>query len=157
MKTVGAVMTVDVQTVGPELKLPDLERALIDARVSGFPVLEDRRLVGLVSRSDVVRKLAVEQTFAETINEFYVDLGAFEPPADSLVAIGERVGARVADMTVADVMHRDPVTISSDTTIAVAAQLMVSRRIHRLPVVRDGELVGLLTSLDLVGLLTGAD
>ena len=94
MKTVGAVMTVDVQTVGPELKLPDLERALIDARVSGFPVLEDRRLVGLVSRSDVVRKLAVEQTFAETINEFYVDLGAFEPPADSLVAIGERAPQR---------------------------------------------------------------
>lgn len=157
MKTVGDLMTVEVQTVGPEMKLPDLERALMDARVSGFPVLENRQLVGVVSRSDVVRKLAVEQSLAETISEFYVDLGAFEPPTDSLVRIGEQVGARIADMTVAEVMHHDPVTIEADASIAEAARILVARRIHRLPVVRDGELVGLVTSLDFVRLLAEED
>ena len=43
-------MEADVRTVGPEMTLPELERAFLSEKVSGFPVLEDGNLVGIVSR-----------------------------------------------------------------------------------------------------------
>ena len=55
------------RTVRPDTSLADLERALLDAGVGGFPVVEDGRLVGVVSRSDVVRQLSVEQSLAELL------------------------------------------------------------------------------------------
>lgn len=153
MKTVGEVMTREVQSVGPQMKLTDLDRALMEARVSGFPVLDGVRLVGVVSRSDVVRALSVEQTHAETVSEFYVDLGAYQAPPGTLTQIAEQVGVRLADKTVADVMHHDPLSVEPDTSLSEAAQILVSRRVHRLPVVREGALVGMITALDFVKLV----
>lgn len=153
MKTVGDVMTREIRTVGPKMALPDLDRALLEARVSGFPVLDDGRLVGVVSRSDVVRALSLEQAHAETVSEFYVDLGAYQAPPGTLTQIAEQVGVRISDKRVEDVMHHDPLHVEPDTSLAEAAQILVSHRIHRLPVVRDGRLVGLITALDFVKLV----
>jgi CBS domain-containing protein len=52
--------------------------------------------------------------------------------------------------TVADVMTRDVVTIEETTTLDSAAETMLTRRIRRLPVIREGRLVGILTRADLL-------
>jgi CBS domain-containing protein len=56
---VADVMSKNPMRVAPDLPLPELQRRLISDRVGGYPVVEDGKLVGLVSRSDVVRALDV--------------------------------------------------------------------------------------------------
>jgi CBS domain-containing protein len=134
--------------------LPDLERALIEEGVSGFPVVEGDRLVGIVSRSDVVRQLCVEQSVAETLSDYYADLGGCASgPVESFQEIGERVGTRIERLRVKDLMIHDLITASPEEPLRDVAARLLERRVHRLPVVVDGSLVGIVTSTDLVRLI----
>jgi len=152
--TARDVMSPRVRSVSPEMALPDLERALIEERLSGFPVVEHGRLVGIVSRSDVVRQLCIEQTMAENVSDFYADPGGFSPAAlESFEAIGQRVGARIESLRVKDVMIHDLVTVAPDAPLREVAATLVERRIHRVPVVDGIRLVGIVSSLDLVRLV----
>lgn len=145
-------METDLRTVGAGMPLTELERALIEQRVSGFPVVEDEQLVGVVSRSDVVRIIDVERSFDDQISDYYRVLHT--PDADHAqeaeVAAGARVGARTEGLTVADAMVKSVITTDPEADLADVAKLMVDRGIHRLPVTEDGRLVGIVTSLDLV-------
>jgi CBS domain-containing protein len=75
---------------------------------------------------------------------------------EAAAATGAGVGARMEKLTVSDAMIRDVLTANADDDIAAAARLLVEHRIHRLPVVEGGTLVGIVTSLDLVGLIADA-
>ncbi len=148
------LMQVEVRSVPPDLAVTELDKAFVDAGVGGFPVVEDGRLVGIVSRSDVVRQLYVELALSEYVSDFYRDVDGSTPDGlESLEAMGRRAGSRVAGMRVADVMMHRLITVTPDQPIAEVARVLVDHHIHRLPVVEDGRLVGILTSLDLVRLL----
>lgn len=149
---VSDVMTRLVKTVSPELTLAELDRLFLAERVSSFAVLNAGRLAGIVSRSDVVRGLAIEQSVGEQLSDAYRDEGSGDDPGPSLAQIGEFVGQRIQEMTVADVMVHDVVTIAPDASLAEAAELLVKRRIHRLPVVEGEALVGLISATDFVRL-----
>jgi CBS domain-containing protein len=154
--TARDVMKTEVRTVSPDISLTDLEKLFIDNRVTGFPVVESERLVGVVSRSDIVRKIVTEQSYAEYVSDYYRDVGSFDEPksADTLPELGSQIGSRLASATVRDVMSGEPVTVSADDPVSRVAERLVERRIHRVPVVTsDGRLEGIITSLDLVGLL----
>jgi CBS domain-containing protein len=142
----------DVRTVGEDVSLVELDHRFLEDRVSGFPVVaDDGHLLGVVSRSDVIRQLSVEQTWAETLSGYYTDWSGLVESEPSLAEVGERLGRRLEERTVADVMARDPVTVAPDELLADAARILVERRIHRLPVVEKGRLVGILSSLDIAG------
>jgi CBS domain-containing protein len=154
---VADIMTREVRTVPPDMRISDLERRLLKDRVGGFPVVEDGRLVGQVSRSDIVRMLVVERSVAEDNSGFYLDVSGAEPPSQSLAQIGETVGRRIDKMTVSDAMIRDVVSVTPDTDLSEAADQMLSRHFHRLPVVEGGALVGLLTTMDFVRIAAKGD
>lgn len=139
-----------VRTVPESLSLAELDRRFLTDRVTGFPVVSQTgTLVGVVSRSDVVRTLSVERTWAETLSDYYTDWSGFDASEPTLSEIGEQTGRRLEERTVGDVMARDPTTVGPDEDLAEAARILVDRRFHRLPVVERGCLVGILTSLDL--------
>lgn len=147
--TVADVMRTKLRTVGPGMSLPDLERAFLDERVSGFPVVENERLVGIVSRSDIVRQLSVEQTMGEMISDYYRDLRESVPAASqSVEVIAAHVGRRMESLCVRDVMIEGLITAAPDETLRDVAQRMFDERIHRLLVVDEGRLVGIVTSAD---------
>jgi CBS domain-containing protein len=151
--TARDLMQTEVRTVTPQTTLVDLERRFLDDRVSGYPVVEDGRLVGIVSRSDVVRQLSVEQSVAETFSDYYRDVAGFEePPSQSLARIGAQVGARIEGLRVKDFMMHAPITAAPDDPLSELAKLLLEQRIHRIPVVEGGRLVGIVSSLDLVRL-----
>ncbi len=111
------------------------------------------RLVGIVSRSDVVRQLCVEQSVAETLSDYYADLGrCASGPLESFQEIGERVGTRIERLRVKDVMIHELITASPEEPVRDVAATLLARRVHRLPVVDGGRLVGIVTSMDLVRL-----
>jgi CBS domain-containing protein len=150
--TARDVMRTQVRTVDPGTSLADLERAFLDARVSGFPVVENGRLVGIVSRSDVVRQLSVERSQAETISDYYREMTGFSDPTESLGEIADRVGQRLGRLRVADLMIRSLITVTPDQPLAEVARVLLEHGIHRVPVTEGDRLVGIVTSLDLVRL-----
>ncbi len=152
--TVADVMQVAVKTVPSSMSLPALEDELLQARVSGFPVVDDNQLVGVVSRSDIVRQLSAERTVAQLTSDFYLDQQGFhEVKMESLVDIADRVGERIESLKVQDVMVKNPLTTRLDQPIAQAAKQFVEHRVHRLPVTDRGTLVGIITTMDLVRLI----
>jgi CBS domain-containing protein len=152
-KIVRDVMKSDIVTVSPDTPLPELQREFLSARVGALPVVgADGRLEGIVSRSDVVRQFSVEQSLVElTSSGFDAELGGSDSAA-SVEAIGEAVGRRLAGLHARDLMIHDVETTSPDESLADAAKRMLRRRIHRLPVVEEGRLVGIVTALDYVAI-----
>jgi CBS domain-containing protein len=67
--------------------------------------------------------------------------------------MGARVGARFEGMTVEDVMSRHVHTADPDQSVDEVARMMVDHGVHRLPVVEEGNLVGIVTTLDLVRMI----
>jgi CBS domain-containing protein len=152
---VADVMRKDVLCLRPGMPLTELESWLLEERVGGAPVVEDGRLVGLVSRSDLVRRLVLETTLAASALDTVAGPG--EDPASVSGRIASAVASRWRRLQVADVMIHDVVTVGPDAPVEKAAHLLVERHIHRLVVTERGRVVGLLSSLDLVRLLAEPD
>jgi CBS domain-containing protein len=148
------VMRRELVTVAPELGLPDLEERLLRARISGAPVVEDGRVVGVVSRSDVVRQLDLERSRFAAASSFYLE--PFDVEAEGARdrrRVPEAVAARLESLRVGDVMIRDVIHVAPSASLAEAARLMVERRVHRVLVLEQDRLQGLLTALDLARLV----
>lgn len=147
------IMRTDVETVETDLPLAELERAFVEHRMSGFPVVESGRMVGIVSRSDIVRQLCVERTRAEMALDYYRESVEMDTePRENFEEVAQRVGNRIEHLTTGDVMIRDVLTISPDATLQQVAQLLVKQHIHRVPVTESDQLVGIVSTLDLVRL-----
>ena len=151
---VGDVMRRKLVTAGPELPLHDLQELLLRERVSGVPVVEGGEVLGVVSRSDLVRQLEVERSQFATVAAFYLEPFDVETESESQrMQVPEAVAARFERLRVRDAMVRDVVSVSPAASLAEAARLMVERRVHRLLVLEGGRLAGLVSALDLVGLV----
>jgi CBS domain-containing protein len=145
-------MATGLITVQPRIPVTELEQRLIEHRVSGFPVEEDGKLVGVVTRSDIIRTLTVERTYEEQLSDYYSAPDPFDSAdatAESVVQTGSRIGARIEEMTVRDVMSRKVLTADPSQSLEEVARVMVERSIHRLPVTQGDKLVGIITTLDL--------
>ena len=153
--TARHAMQAEVHVVDSKMKLTRLQDAFLEKQVSGFPVVDEGRLVGVVSRSDVVRGLAVERSRAGVLSDFYRSSEAVGAEADheSFEAIAAQAGVRLASLTVADIMAPSPTTVSAEQPLREVARMLVDRHIHRVPVVEGERLVGILTALDLVRLV----
>ena len=152
-KRVSDVMNTEVVTVLPDMTMPDLQRLFAQKRFGAVPVMDrDRNLMGIVSRSDVVRKFSLEQTLAElSDSDFDASLGV-EDNDDALDSIGAAVGIRLSKVKARDIMITKVVTTAPDAPLSEAADIMVERRIHRLPVLDGGQLVGILSAFDFMRL-----
>jgi CBS domain-containing protein len=133
------LMTRDVITVRPEMPIPDAARLMVAHGVSGVPVVDDHeRLVGVLTEADLmVRERPRPRT--SWWRALFVD-------PDELA----RDYRKAAGLTVGEVMTRAVVTVTPDSTVAAAAELMHQARVRRLPVVQDGRLVGILSRADVV-------
>lgn len=144
------VMQPDVQTIPPRHSLAKLQKALLRADVGGMPVVESGQILGMVSRSDVVQRLQSERERAMR----QIGLPVSVPlTMDDAIDLGDVIGERLEQIRVEQVMNREIVTVSPSDSIRSAAKLLATNHIHRLPVVEQGHLVGLITSHDIVRLV----
>lgn len=143
------VMQANVLSVPPELTLAALEDYLLAKRISGAPVVEDGKVIGIVSRSDVVRCLSLERSLSGLIAEGLAS--PEEPP--SAVRLPADLEERLTAHTVRDAMVVDPVVVAPDTPIADVARMLHERHIHRVLVIDRGTLRGVISTLDLVRLI----
>lgn len=147
------LMETDVVTVEPELTLSELEDVLLQSRVHGAPVLEEGRIVGIISRSDIVRQMKLEeQRIADSA--FYLEPYDADDLAEADHArVLEAAGRRLMTLRVRDMMILDVVTVAPDASIQELALCMLTRGIHRVLVTEGEKLVGIVSSQDMVELI----
>lgn len=136
------VMTTKVITVRPETPVGEIARLLVENRISGVPVVDDEgRVLGVVSEGDLIRRL--EDADDGRRRSWWLELLASpERRAEDYVKAHGRLAR--------DIMTEDVAVIDEQATLAEAARLLEERHIKRLPVVRDGKLVGLVARADLL-------
>jgi len=142
MQCVKDIMTRDVFAVAPDTSLESAARMLAQRRISGAPVLENGRVVGVVSASDLVDPDADVSAMPGYPLYYRVMDGVIEELGDDV---------RIRPGRVVDAMTPSIVSIPADATIVEAAARMIQLGVHRLLVVRDGQqLAGVVSTLDLL-------
>jgi CBS domain-containing protein len=110
---------------------------MVRAGVGALPVIDaERRVVGMVSERDIIRHLLTTQVFSGA------DVRSMMTPGS-------------ASRSVRDVMSRQVMCVAPEQPIAEVASLMSNKDVDRVPVVREGQLVGFLTRGDIVRKLIG--
>ena len=173
MLQIRNAMTRDVLTVTPETTLREAAELFVSRHVSGAPVLDGQRVVGVVSATDVLEFVAsnppVPRQKADRgeVGE-WAELPGSEPsdaaPGAYFADMWEDAEAETtqrfadsdgpewdvfAEHTVQDVMTRAVCALPSTQSIPAAAEYMKTAGVHRLLVIDEGKLVGIITSTDI--------
>lgn len=135
------IMTCRVATVSPDTPVQEIVRRLIERRISAMPVVDaDGKLVGMVSDGDLLRR---------------PELGTEGLPSWVSYALddAERRAAhyrKIHGLEAKDIMSAPVWTVDEHATLAEIAELLETRRIKRVPVVRSGKMVGLVSRANLL-------
>jgi CBS domain-containing protein len=143
------VMTPNVITVDPDTTVQALAALLAERGISGTPVVDaSGQLVGIVSEGDLLHR---------------TEIGTDQPGPgqrswwlEDFAATQAREYIKSHGRTVEDVMTRDVVTVTEDTDLGEIATLLETKRIKRVPVLRDGKIVGIVSRSNLVRALGAA-
>lgn len=128
---VGSIMTKNVVTVKQDESIKDAVIKLRKYKKSGFPVLDDEgKVVGVFSETDILDKLP--DIFEESDKIPMIDVQELTTPP------------------VSSVMGKPPITVNSKEDIRNVAKIFLERYIHRVPVVDDSKLVGIISLGDLL-------
>ncbi|HME27244.1 MAG TPA: CBS domain-containing protein [Acetobacteraceae bacterium] len=141
--TAGDLMTRDVAVVHPETSLLEAVKVMAGRRISGMPVVDDAgTIVGMISEGDLVRWHEGYTERQARWLDMLADGGHLAPAF--LKGIHEQ------RRKVKSVMSPGATTVTEDTPARDVARLMYSKNIKRVPVLRDGKLVGIVARSDLV-------
>jgi CBS-domain-containing membrane protein len=135
------VMVADVITVKPDSNVPDVAVLLLANHISAVPVVDDAgNLVGMISEGDLLRRGEAD-TGHERSWWLKLLMGREVLAAEFL---------REHSLKVADLMTRSIVTAEPDTPVADIATLLERHRIKRVPIVRNGKVVGIVSRANLI-------
>lgn len=126
---VGKIMTTELVQLNVSDDLYKAERLFNKHNIRHIPVLEGKRIVGILSLTDLMRI-----SYADVIDE---DDDTVESVVYNMFKLPQ-------------VMTKVPKTVTSDTTIKDAATILATREFHALPVVDNDELVGIITTTDVI-------
>lgn len=148
--TAKDIMTKEVITVRNDMSVHDLANFFTEEMISGAPVVDnDNKLIGVVSVSDIVRNDMRRSTIiaSDRENNYYLQGWRQEFDESDL----KDLHVEKADgLTVADIMTPLLFKVSEDAAVSEMADIMINGRIHRLLVVRDDKVVGIITTLDML-------
>ena len=136
------IMTAEVATVRADAPITEAIALMEERGVSGLPVLDEYgRLAGMLTEGDLLRR--AEMGTAGRGRPGWLDLllGSGGSASDYVRSHGRRVE---------DLMTRDAVTVGPGTPVEEVVALMEQRRVKRVPVVQDGEVIGIVSRADLV-------
>lgn len=128
-KPVSTIMTRTLVVIKPNDPIDQVHHLFEEHSFHHIPVVDHNKLVGIISKTDYlkIRHMLATTWSGETIcQDMY------------------------KDMVAEDIMTREPLIIEPADTIGLAADIFRANALHALPVVEDGELVGIVTSHDLL-------
>lgn len=174
--TVRDLMTEDLVTVSPTTTLREASEAMSQEHVSGLPVVEAGEAIGVISATDILAFAAdapgveIDRARGPDLDQVPEDrqweVGGETPPAyftdeweewEEAYAFGEMLPDTdrpewnvLEEHQVAEVMTRSLHTIAADESVQRAARDMLDARVHRLLVVDDDRLVGVISTTDVM-------
>lgn len=129
---ISAIMTKDVITLSHQDSLETAERLFKSNNIRHIPIVEGKTIIGMLSYTDLLRI-----SFADAIDDNETD-----------------VDTTVYNLfTIAQVMAKNLVSVSSSATIKEVAEILSKKEFHAIPVVKDDKLVGIVTTTDLINFL----
>jgi CBS domain-containing protein len=137
-------MTIDVITVDPDTTVQALATLLAERGISGAPVIDaGGQLVGVISEGDLLHRAEIGTARRHRVRRrsWWLDHFASDLARDYVKSHGRMVK---------DIMTREVVTVTEDTELADVAALLEARRIKRVPVTRDGKVVGIISRANIV-------
>lgn len=141
------VMVHDVVTVEPDDNVAEALKLLAEYDVSALPVVdEDEKVVGIISEADLVRR---EEIGTEKHRAWWLE--ALTPASTLAEEFAKSHGRRVSE-----VMSTEVVSASEETPLGEIATLLEKHRIKRVPILRDGRLVGIVSRSNLIQALASA-
>ncbi|MCK0146079.1 CBS domain-containing protein [Arenibacter sp. F26102] len=129
---VSKIMTTDLVTINHTNSLLDAEKLFEKHKIRHIPVVNNKKIIGILSLTDLLR-----------IN-FVDNYGEDESQVDTAV---------YNMLSIEQVMVKDPVHIAPALTIKEVAEILAKKEFHALPVVENGDLVGIVTTTDLLNYL----
>ena len=150
MKLVKEYMNKNVISFKPEDSIFTVAEKFYKGHISGAPVVENDKVVGIISETDIIKfmRISIPENPEATA----------EPHLLTLLLVGLVKGRvalkksleKLAEIEVKDLMCNEIVSISSDQSIIDAATIMSKHKVNRLPVIDDNKLVGILSRADLI-------
>lgn len=142
--TAADVMTHQVATIGPNSTIAEAAEMMSQRGISAMPVCDkDGHVLGMLSEGDLMRPFGEKFTGRR---EWWL----------SLLAEGEKLGPEFQDYvridrhSAADLMTTKVISAAEDTPLAHIADLLFEHKIKRVPILRDGKLVGVVSRADIV-------
>jgi CBS domain-containing protein len=144
MLTAKDIMTHKVITIKESATVRELAALLFASNISGVPVVDDSgRVTGVVTESDLIfqnKKVHLPTAFA--LLDAFVFL---ERPGKMEQELKKMAGSKVSD-----IYTRDPVSVTPETELDELATLMAEKKIHTLPVIAAGQLMGVIGKSDII-------
>lgn len=138
------IMSTDVLTVKRDATIEEIARVLTDNNISGVPVVNDNnQIIGIVTEKDLLYK-DVEPHFPPVVEIlggmiFLKGVKHYNEELRKLVATRAE-----------DIMTKHVITVDEETVVEKVAELMAEKDVNRIPVVRNGNLVGIISRSDIV-------
>lgn len=140
------IMTTELVTVAPSTSVSALAQLLVERKISAAPVVDDGKLVGLVSEGDLLHR---EEVGTEEQPSWWREL--FRSTEDRAKAYLKAHGQKAADVMTTSLM-----TVGPDAEVGEIAEVMERHHVKRVPVVDQGRLMGIVSRADLLRLLVKA-
>jgi len=129
---VSKIMTTDLITINHTNSLDDAEKLFQKHKIRHIPVVNNKKIIGILSLTDLLR-ISFVDNYGE--DDSQVDTAVYNM------------------LSIEQVMVKDPVHISPSLTIKEVAEILAKKEFHALPVVENGDLVGIVTTTDLLNYL----
>ncbi len=144
MAVASDLMTKDIMSVSPEMTLGEVADIMVKMRITGLPVVDEAdQIRGMVSEEDLVRQMNPREADRRGGWLSFMEFSG----ARSENLLDER------ESKVEEAMTKDILIASEDETLVNLISLLAKKRIKRLPVVRDGKLVGMVSRVDILRFL----
>jgi CBS domain-containing protein len=142
---VAEIMHEEWPTLGPDETVEGAIKLFAEAGISGAPVVDGGRLVGIVTEGDLIfRDADIKAPGFLDILGGLIPLGSWDEY--------RKEALKSAGVTVDEVMTRELITISPEASLADAATIMAEKRVKILPVAEGGALHGVITRMDILTL-----
>jgi predicted transcriptional regulator len=138
------IMSREVITVNENATVRELATLLLSRNISGAPVVDaDGKVIGVVTESDLIfQNKKVHLPTAVAILDAFLFLERPEKMEKEL--------KKIAGSKVGDICSHDLVSVGPETDLEELATLMAEKKIHTLPVLEDGQLVGVIGKSDII-------
>lgn len=139
-KTASDVMTRNVVSVRPDATAAEVAALLLEKRISAVPVVDgEGRLVGMVSEGDLLRHPPADSPRAWWLRLFDATQVTLEEVAQS------------KSLPASKLMTHDVLAVIEDAPLQLVATMLIRHRVKRVPVVRNGKIVGIVSRADVLG------